>query len=51
MKKLNGDKQAKDVWRLPAVGSWGKDTGANTLLKNHLGFYLVLYYHLPKKAI
>ena len=24
MKKLNGDKQAKDVWRLPAVGSWEK---------------------------
>ncbi|RKM48620.1 site-specific DNA-methyltransferase, partial [Moraxella catarrhalis] len=33
MKKLNGDKQAKDVWRLPAVGSWEKTQGKHPTQK------------------
>lgn len=27
MKKLNGDKQMKDVWRLPAVAKWERECG------------------------
>ena len=43
MKKLNGNKQAKDVWRLPAVSNWEKEQGKHPtqkplgLLSNHLG--------------
>lgn len=33
MKKLNGDKQQKDVWRLPAVGSWEKTQGKHPTQK------------------
>lgn len=33
MKKLNGDKQQKDVWRLPAVSSWEKIQGKHPTQK------------------
>lgn len=33
MKKLNGDKQAKDVWRLPAVSNWEKEQGKHPTQK------------------
>ncbi|WP_305887993.1 DNA-methyltransferase [Moraxella ovis] len=33
MKKLNGDKQQKDIWRLPAVGSWEKTQGKHPTQK------------------
>ncbi|MFL1731833.1 DNA-methyltransferase [Moraxella oculi] len=33
MKKLNGDKQQKDVWRLPAVSSWEKTQGKHPTQK------------------
>lgn len=33
MKKLNGDKQQKDVWRLPAVGGWEKIQGKHPTQK------------------
>ncbi|MFA9486346.1 MULTISPECIES: site-specific DNA-methyltransferase [unclassified Moraxella] len=33
MKKLNADKQQKDVWRLPAVGSWEKTQGKHPTQK------------------
>lgn len=33
MKKLNGDKQQKDIWRLPAVGSWEKIQGKHPTQK------------------
>lgn len=33
MKKLNGDKQAKDVWRLPAVSKWEKEQGKHPTQK------------------
>lgn len=33
MKKLNGDKQMKDVWRLPAVSSWEKQQGKHPTQK------------------
>lgn len=33
MKKLNGDKQQKDIWRLPAVGSWEKMQGKHPTQK------------------
>lgn len=33
MKKLNGDKQAKDVWRLPTVGKWEKIHGKHPTQK------------------
>lgn len=33
MKKLNGDKQQKDVWRLSAVGSWEKTQGKHPTQK------------------
>ena len=32
-KKLNGDKQQKDIWRLPAVGSWEKMQGKHPTQK------------------
>lgn len=33
MKSLNGDKQMKDVWRLPAVLSWEKQFGKHPTQK------------------
>lgn len=33
MKKLNGDKQMTDVWRLPAVGKWEKTCGKHPTQK------------------
>ena len=33
MKKLNSDKQMKDVWRLPAVQSWEKEQGKHPTQK------------------
>lgn len=33
MKKLNGDKQQKDVWRLPTVGGWEKTQGKHPTQK------------------
>lgn len=33
MKKLNGDQQMKDVWRLPAVGNWEKSCGKHPTQK------------------
>lgn len=33
MKKLNGNKQQKDVWRLPAVGGWEKAQGKHPTQK------------------
>ena len=33
MKSLNGDKQMKDVWRLPAVSSWEKQFGKHPTQK------------------
>ncbi len=33
MKKLNGDKQMKDVWRLPAVAKWEKTCGKHPTQK------------------
>ena len=33
MKKLNGDKQMTDVWRLPAVGKWEKSCGKHPTQK------------------
>lgn len=36
MKKLNGDKQQKDVWRLSAVGSWEKTQGKHPTQKDDL---------------
>ncbi len=33
MKKLNGDKQMKDVWRLPAVAKWEKSCGKHPTQK------------------
>jgi len=34
MKQLNGDKQMKDVWKLPAIARW-ENRVANTQRKNH----------------
>lgn len=33
MKKLNGDKQLKDVWRLPSVGAWERREGRHPTQK------------------
>lgn len=33
MKKLNGDKQMTDVWRLPAIGRWEKSQGKHPTQK------------------
>lgn len=33
MKKLNGNKQMKDVWRLPAIGRWEKSCGKHPTQK------------------
>ncbi len=33
MKKLNGDKQMKDVWRLPAIAKWEKTCGKHPTQK------------------
>jgi site-specific DNA-methyltransferase (adenine-specific) len=33
MKKLNGDKQMKDVWKLPAIASWEKSCGKHPTQK------------------
>lgn len=33
MKKINGDKQMTDVWRLPAVGKWEKTCGKHPTQK------------------
>jgi len=33
MKQLNGDKQMKDVWRLPAIASWEKSCGKHPTQK------------------
>ena len=33
MKKLNADKQMKDVWRLPTVGTWEKQQGKHPTQK------------------
>lgn len=33
MKKLNDDKQMKDVWRLPAIGKWEKNCGKHPTQK------------------
>jgi site-specific DNA-methyltransferase (adenine-specific) len=33
MKQLNGDKQMKDVWRLPAIAPWEKSCGKHPTQK------------------
>jgi site-specific DNA-methyltransferase (adenine-specific) len=33
MKELNGDKQMKDVWKLPAIQSWEKSCGKHPTQK------------------
>lgn len=33
MKKSNGDKQMKDIWKLPAVGKWEKTKGKHPTQK------------------
>lgn len=33
MKKINGDKQMTDVWRLPAIGQWEKSCGKHPTQK------------------
>jgi site-specific DNA-methyltransferase (adenine-specific) len=33
MKKLNGDKQMKDVWKLPAISPWEKSCGKHPTQK------------------
>lgn len=33
MKQLNGNKQMKDVWRLPAIARWEKSCGKNPVQK------------------
>jgi len=33
MKKLNGDKQMKDVWKLPAIAPWEKTCGKHPTQK------------------
>lgn len=50
MKKLNGDKQMTDVWRLPAIAKWEKSCGKHPTQKPLALLTRIILASTPKNA-